>query len=230
MVLLVTLADIGLWIFSILLPVLIIYLVYLFLTKPFKYMGFSTFEAIIIVLISLIFRFEIIISGYDISNIYLFDYNSWIISINMGGAVIPILLSIYLIYKKKISLKYVTLGIIIVSVISFLITRPEPSKGIVASFPYYLLPALFASIISIVLYWKKFKKATPLAYISGTIGVLIGADMFRLPQLLSYEVVSSNNAVIGGANVFDMVYITGLIAVIVDGLIMFNQRSKEGIN
>lgn len=230
MIVLATFSEIGLWIFSILIPVLIIYLIYLFLTKPFKYMGFSTIEAVIIVLISLIFRFEIIILGLNISNLYLFTYNNWIISINMGGAVIPIILSVYLAYKKNISIKKILLGVFIVAIITFFITRPEASKGIVASFPYYLLPAFSASILSVILYWEKFKKAAPLAYISGIIGVLIGADMFHLPRLLSYEIANPTNAIIGGANVFDMVYITGLIAVIVDGFIMYKQRSKEGIN
>jgi uncharacterized membrane protein len=196
-------------------------------------MGFSTLESIVIVLVSLIFGFfEIIILDFNITNIYLFTHKNWMVGINMGGAVIPIILSIYLTYKKKISLKSILLGIVIVAAFTFLITRADVTKGIVASFPYYLIPAFSASIISIIIYWKQFKKAAPLAYISGTIGVLIGADMFRLPELLrlSHELTSPKNAIIGGANVFDMVYITGLIAVIVDGIIMFKQRSKEGIN
>src|SRR4030042_3399255 len=226
----IDLTQIGIWIFYILLPIIALYLVYLVLTKAFKYMGFSSVEAIIIVFVSFLFGFEIILFGFNISNIYLFSYGTWRVGINMGGAVIPILLSLYLIFKKKISLKKVFIGILIVAIITYLITKPVADKGIVATFPYWLLPAFSSSICSVILSWKDFIKAAPLAYISGTIGVLIGADFLHIPELLSYNVDKTTTAVIGGAVVFDMIFITGVLAVVLDGLIMFRQRSKEGIS
>ena len=148
----------------------------------------------------------------------------------MGGAVIPIFLSIYLTIKKKIPLWKILIGIIVVTVVAFLVTKPVAFQGIVATFPYWLLPAIFASICSVVLLWKEFRRAAPLAYISGTIGVLIGADFLHLPELLSFQIDKPIHAIIGGADVFDMIYITGILAVILDGIIMFHQRSKEGIH
>lgn len=224
------LTQIGLWILYISLPILALYIAYLILTKAFRYMGFTSLEAIIIVFVSFLFWFEIIIFGFNISNIYIFSYNNWRVGINMGGAVIPILLSIYLPVKKKISLKKIGLGILIVTIIAFFVTCPVADKGIVASFPYWLLPAVFASLVSVFLSWKNFIKAAPLAYISGTIGVLIGADFLHLPELLDYSVEKVTPAVIGGAVVFDMIFITGILAVILDGVIMFRQRSREGIS
>jgi uncharacterized membrane protein len=189
-------------------------------------MGFTSIEAIIIVSVSFLFFFEINIFGLNISNIYLFSSDNWRVGINLGGAIIPILLSIYLIFKKKIPLKSIGIGILVVIIIAYLVTRPEPDTGIVSSFPYYLLPAFFASITSVILLHKNFKKAAPLAYISGTIGVLIGADFLRISQLLSYSVDKVTPAIIGGAVVFDMIFITGIIAVLLDGIIMFRQSSK----
>ena len=226
----ITISQIFLWIVYISIPILLIYFIYLFFTKAFTYMGFSSIEAVIIVFVSFIFGFEIIVFDYNISNIYLCSYGNWDIWVNMGGAVIPILLSIYLIFKKKISLKKILIGIIVVTIVAFLVTRPVASKGIVASVPYAFLPALFASLTSMVLLWKDFKKAAPLAYISGTLGVLIGADFLHIWQLVNISTGSQTNAVIGGADVFDMIFITGVIAVVLDGLIMFRQRSKEGIS
>jgi uncharacterized membrane protein len=218
------------WIIYISLPIIILLLAYLFITRAFKYMGFSSLEAVVIVFISFLFGFEIIIFDYNISNIYLLSFKNWNLWINMGGAVIPIILSIYLTFKKKISPKKLIIGIIVVTLIAFIVTRPVANKGIVASFPYAFLPALFASIISMILCWNEFKKAAPLAYISGTIGVLIGADFLHIWELLNIPISKNANAVIGGADVFDMVFFTGIIAVIFDGLIMFRQRKKEGIS
>lgn len=226
---LVNLMDIGLWIFYIILPILAFYFIYLIFTKAFRYMGFTTFEAIIIVFVSFLFGFEIIIFGFNISNIYLFSYGNWIIAINMGGAIIPILLSIYLTIKKKIPLRKILIGIIIVTIIAFFVTNPVDDKGIIAYFPYWLLPGFFASLISIFLSWKNFIRAAPLAYISGTIGVLIGADFLHLWELLNFPIKTSRSAVLGGAVVFDMIFITGILAVILDSLIMFRKQAKAGI-
>ncbi len=224
------LTQIGLYILYILIPLLVLYVGYLILTKAFRYMGFSSLEAIIIVFVSFIFGFDIVLYGFNISNIYLFSYDSWRVGINMGGAILPVLLSVYLIYEKKLSLKKVVIGVAVVTVIAFLVTIPDPSKGIISHFPFWLLPAFAASIASVTLLWKEFRKAAPLAYISGTLGVLIGADFLHLWELLSSPVSKPTNAVIGGAVVFDMIYITGILAVIVDGIIMFKQRSRERID
>lgn len=225
-----SLTEIVLWIIYISIPILIIYIAYLILTKAFRYMGFSSFEAIIIVFVSFLFQFNIYILGMNISNIYLFSYNNWDVGINMGGAVIPILLSLYLFFKKKLDWKKLLIGIFIVSVITYLITYPDPSKGIIAKVPLAFAPAIAASIISAIFLYKDFKKAAPFAYISGTIGVLIGADVFHLYELLNHSIDSEISAVIGGANVFDMIFITGIIAVIFDGIILFRQRAKENID
>ena len=230
MITLLTLTDIGLWIVYILLPILVFYFVYLIFTNAFRYMGFTKIEAIIIVFISFIFGFQIIIFGINISNIYLFSYENWKVAINMGGAIIPIILSIYLVIKKKIPIKKILIGIFIVTIISYFVTQPVPEKGIIAYFPYWLLPGFFASLASIFLSWKDFNKAAPIAYISGTIGVLIGADFLHIWELLNFEINTQRSAVLGGAVVFDMIFITGIIAVILDGLIMFQQRKKAGIS
>ncbi|MBN2065381.1 MAG: DUF1614 domain-containing protein [Candidatus Thermoplasmatota archaeon] len=223
----VDLVQIGLYLLYILLPILAFYIIYMTLTKAFEDMGFTTVEAVIIVFVSFLFGFEIILFGVNISTLSLFSYENWIIGISMGGAVIPILLSIYLIIRKNLASKHLLIGIVTVTIITFLVTRPVAGKGIVSAFPYWLLPAVCASLISVILSWKTFSKAAPLAYISGTIGVLIGADFLHLPQLLQIRTTSTTMAVVGGANVFDMVYITGILAVILDGILMYHQRSKE---
>ena len=226
---LVTLSDIGIWIINISLPLIAIYFAYIILTKSYKYMGFSSIEAVFIVFITFIFHFEIIISDINLTNIYLMTYQNWIISINMGGAVIPILISLYFIYKKKLPIKKLLVGLIIVTTVAFLISNPVANKGIVSPFPYWLFPAIFASIISIIFLWKDFLRAAPFAYIIGTLGVLIGADFFHLPELLSNQPSTQINAIIGGAVAFDMIFLTGILAVIIDGIIMYRQRNKAGI-
>ena len=218
------------YIFVILLPILALYIVYLIVTKAFSDMGFSSLEAIIIVFVSFLFGAGIIDEyvGVSFSNIHLFTYHDyWMVGINIGGAVIPLLLSCYLFVKNKLNLGVVLVGIGIVSLVSFLVTYPDPEKGIVSMFPFWLLPVIIASLVSVFLYWKEKRKAAPVAYIVGTLGVLIGADCFHLMGLLEHEIQNPRNAIIGGANVFDMVFITGILAVFLDSILIFQQRRKK---
>jgi uncharacterized membrane protein len=214
----------------ILFPIIVFYIIYLIIVRAFRYMGFSALEAVVIVFVSFLFGSGIIDAyvGISFSDIPLFTYhNFWIVGVNMGGAVIPILLSIYLAIKNKLSLFWIFLGISIISLITFFVTYTDPEKGIVSQFPFWFLPAVGASLLSLCFSWREKQKIAPLAYIFGTIGVLIGADVFHLSELLEIEVHSMRNAVIGGANVFDMVFITGIIAVFLDSLLIVQQKRKK---
>jgi uncharacterized membrane protein len=216
--------------FLILLPILVLYFVYLIITKAFNDMGFSTVEAILIVFVSFLLGSGIIDEyiGINVSNIPLFRYQTnWMVGINVGGAVIPILLSIYLFIKNKIKPFRILLGIGIVTLVTFFVTSPDPEKGIVSAFPYWILPIIVASGLSILLTWTEKKKAAPLAYIIGTLGVLLGADGLHLMSLLQYETQTMRSAVIGGASVFDMVFITGILAVFLDGLFILQKKRKK---
>jgi hypothetical protein len=57
---------------------------------------------------------------------------------------------------------------------------------------------------------------------------LVGADVVRLEEMLAFDPPSDGVSIlsIGGANIFDMVYMTGIVAVIV-ALIVFRARKKQ---
>jgi uncharacterized membrane protein len=218
------------YLFVIVLPLIFLYIVYLIIVRAFRNMGFSAFEAVVIVFASFVFGSGIIdrYVGISFSNIPLFTYHEfWVVGINVGGAAIPILLSIYLAIKNRLQLVWIFFGISIVALVTFLVTYTDPEKGIVSQFPFWLLPAVIASLVSIFFSWRIKNKAAPLAYILGTIGVLIGADVFHLIELLEKEIHTMRNAVIGGASVFDMVFITGILAVFIDSVLTFQQHRKK---
>jgi hypothetical protein len=97
------------------------------------------------------------------------------------------------------------LGIAIVAAISKRLARPVPGLGIA-------LPAFIPPILSALMALLLAPAQAPMmAYISGTFGVLIGADLLNLRNLagLRAPVVS-----IGGAGTFDGIFLTGIIAVL----------------
>jgi uncharacterized membrane protein len=127
-----------------------------------------------------------------------------VIAINVGGAVIPVLFCLYLLPKAPIG--RTILATVIVAIVTHLVATPVENQGI--EMPIWVAPAT-AAILGVVLTFGN--GAAPLAYIAGTIGTLIGADISNLGQLsnLGPGVLS-----IGGAGVFDGVFLAGIVAVL----------------
>ena len=74
----------------------------------------------------------------------------------------------------------------------------------------YIHVVLYVYIRGEVVYLAQ-EAAPPLAYISGTLGVLIGADLMRLRDVRK---LATPFASIGGAGTFDGIFLTGIIAVL----------------
>ncbi|MGV9169971.1 MAG: DUF1614 domain-containing protein [Promethearchaeia archaeon] len=132
-----------------------------------------------------------------------------LISVNIGGAVIPVLVSAYLLILNPQTIPVALLGILMVSIFVKAIARVEPNVGIVTP---GLLPPLVAGIASTVLMLLFPGMFSPhvLAYVSGTLGTLIGADILNLNKIAELQ---TGNAAIGGAGTWDGIFLAGLLAV-----------------
>lgn len=127
------------------------------------------------------------------------------VALNVGGGLIPIGFSIYLFLHSTISLMEVVQGVFFVSLISYLFSRPIHGLGI--GMPILVAP-LSAALAAILI---NPEASPPLAYISGTMGVLTGADLLRLKDIRK---MGAPFAAIGGAGTFDGIFITGIVAVL----------------
>lgn len=128
-----------------------------------------------------------------------------LIAINVGGALIPILLSIYLLIKNRLFTSSL-LGTTVVAIVVYLFAAPVLGAGIAV--PVFI-PPLTTAAIALLLY-KSY--AAPLAYICGSLGTLIGGDLLNLGIVQN---LGTSVASIGGAGTFDGVFITGLLAMII---------------
>jgi uncharacterized membrane protein len=136
---------------------------------------------------------------------------STLLAVNVGGGVIPIVISILLLYKFPAALFYSIAGILFVALITNRIARPVKGLGIVTP---ALLPPLVAALGAIVLVY--FLNAPHqfifiIAYVGGTLGTLIGADILNLNKIKD---MGAPIASIGGAGTFDGIFLSGLIAVL----------------
>ena len=123
-----------------------------------------------------------------------------IVAINVGGAIIPILLCIYLFPKAPALPTF--FATLISIIICFRISKVIPGIGVT-------VPALIPPIVAVVLaYIFSPGNKIPVAYISGVLGVLIGADLLNLPNLGKFPGVMS----IGGAGVYDGIFLVGIFS------------------
>ena len=125
-----------------------------------------------------------------------------VVAINVGGALLPVLLSIYLFVRTGLHGRML-LGTAIVAAVAHAFARVVPGVGI--ALPMFI-PPLAAALVGLVLSWRR---APPVAYVAGSMGTLIGADLLNLGRVadLGAPVLS-----IGGAGTFDGVFLTGIIA------------------
>ena len=131
-----------------------------------------------------------------------------VLAVNVGGAIIPVCLSLYLLVKHRLFLLG-AIGTLLVAVVCHFLAQPVPGFGI--ALPIFV-PIIATAIIAIAL---SRRRAAPLAYISGSLGVLIGADLLNLGAVQS---LGAPVASIGGAGTFDGIFVTGLMAVLWAGL------------
>ena len=131
---------------------------------------------------------------------------STLVTINMGGAVVPLLVSLYLLAIHPSIIIYALATTLFTSVVIHLVAKKVRGVGIVT--PAFI-PPLAAATISLLI--SHGTDVAIIAYASGTLGALIGADLTNLRGItkLGAPVVS-----IGGAGTFDGVFLTGIIAVL----------------
>jgi uncharacterized membrane protein len=132
-----------------------------------------------------------------------------LIAVNVGGAVIPTFMSIYLLIKNTLWVQG-ALATAVVALVCYSLSQPVPGLGIAE--PVFV-PAVTTAVVAIVL---SREYAAPLAYISGSLGTLIGADLLNLGNIRG---LGAPVASIGGAGTFDGIFLIGIVAVLIASLV-----------
>jgi uncharacterized membrane protein len=127
-----------------------------------------------------------------------------VLAVNVGGAVIPTCISLYLLAHAQHPVRML-LAVAVVTYVVHRIARPVPGLGIAT--PMFI-PPLVAAVAALLInpHW-----APPTAYVAGTLGTLIGADILNLNRIKELQAPVAS---IGGAGTFDGVFLTGILAVL----------------
>jgi uncharacterized membrane protein len=131
-----------------------------------------------------------------------------VLAVNVGGAVIPTLMSTYLMLRYQLWGR----AAIAIAVIAVVIhSMATPVHGIGIAVPVFA-PVVTTAILAFIL---SREYAAPLAYIGGSMGTLIGADLTNLDKITG---LGAPVASIGGAGTFDGIFLTGILAVLLAGI------------
>ena len=132
---------------------------------------------------------------------------STILAVNVGGAIVPVLISIYLLMQMPTIVVPSLIGVAIVTAIVHRFAMPVPGMGIATPM---LIPPIVAALCGYFLGSSEHHRDA-VAFISGVIGTLIGADLLNLRNLRD---LGAPVASIGGAGTFDGIFLTGIVAVL----------------
>ena len=131
-----------------------------------------------------------------------------ILAVNLGGCIIPLAVSAYILMRiiflnEVLMLLKITIATFVAIIIFYFIAKPVKGMGIVMPF---FIPPLISALLALIL---SPTNPTPVAYISGTLGTLIGADLLSIKKI---KKLGASMVSIGGAGTFDGIFLTGIVA------------------
>lgn len=132
-----------------------------------------------------------------------------VLAVNIGGAVIPTLMSTYLVLRYQL---WARATIAVVAIALIIHSMATPVEGLGIAVPVFA-PVVATAILAFTL---SREYAAPLAYIGGSMGTLIGADLSNLDKITG---LGAPVASIGGAGTFDGIFLTGILAVLLAGIV-----------
>jgi uncharacterized membrane protein len=210
----------GIFFLLIALPLLVMMVAFLFvgmINQAFQQLGIPPPIAVLL-LFAVLFGSFINIPVYEIKGmkdyythdaflreeIRMFSEGKTTVSMNLGGAVIPLIISIFAILKMNGAYLPLIFSTVLVALVCYRIAKPV--KGVGIAVPAFI-PPVIASLTALVVAPHN---AVSVAFVSGVLGVLIGADLMNIRKVEKAGVPMIS---IGGAGTFDGIFLTGVLAV-----------------
>lgn len=221
---------------------LLAFVVLLLLVVGFETVGFKLWEALLIFVgstllfflsdpsVLLYFRGSVGLGIIDLSLGFLAFQNvvtvgphkDLAIGVDVAGFLIPFFVSVAMMIDKRSPAVASLIGIICVAAVSYLTSDYVAGQGVIIQNIFVI--AAVAGILGIVLSRRQWRHVGPISYVSGSLGVLFGADLAHILDILNYQPRGFAFASIGGAGVFDAIFLVGVIAVTIDVIFVENVR------
>ncbi|MDK2989454.1 MAG: hypothetical protein PWR16_983 [Methanoculleus sp.] len=203
---------------AVLIPALVIFNLLLVTEGVFESIGLRFYQAVLVTAGALL---------GSLIDIPLVPVGKTVIAVNVGGAVIPFFVTAAMVAGGRVS-RYKTLAAVgAVSLIAYAFATPVPGLGI--TMPFYIAP--LAGAAAGLLLARGCRTAPGLAYAGGTMGTLLGADILNLANPEVLAALAGGRATvlsIGGAGIFDGIFVTGVLSVLLAAYAGRGLRKKGG--
>ncbi len=197
----------------ILLPILLLLIQFNIIETALGNLGFTPFQSFLFLMASLIgSMINIPVFRKDADNMVIehkhflpmmkHNMMKTVIAVNVGGFLIPLIISLKL--MGSINPGSLIAGTAIVALVSYYSSNPVKHAGIRVSF---IAPLIAVVLLSVVMMPALMRPR--FAYIIGTMGIIIGADLLHLKDI---NKIGPGVLSIGGAGVFDSIFFIGILA------------------
>ena len=204
---------------AVLIPVLVIFNLLLITEGAFESIGLRFHQAMLVTAGALL---------GSLIDIPLVPMGEAVIAVNIGGAVIPLFVTAAMVAGGRVSRYKILVAVAVVSLVAYVFATPVPGLGI--TMPFYVAP--LAGAATGLLLAGGCRTAPGLAYAGGTMGTLLGADILNLanPGVLAALTGGRATALsIGGAGIFDGIFVTGVLSVLLAVYAGRGLREKRGV-
>jgi uncharacterized membrane protein len=130
-----------------------------------------------------------------------------VIAVNVGGCIVPVGLVAYETASLLMEGSQIASALLVATAMNTAVCYwlAKPMEGIGIALPGFV-PPFVAAIGALILAPEQ---ATPIAFVAGVLGPLIGADLLHLRDV---ERIATGMASIGGAGTFDGIVLSGIVA------------------
>ena len=204
---------------AVLIPVLILLILLFISAGVFESIGFRFYQAVLVTAGALL---------GSLINIPLIPVGETVIAVNVGGAVIPLFVTAEMVARGRVSRLKTLAAVAAVSLVAYAFATPVPGTGI--TMPFYVAP--LAGAAAGLLLARGCRAAPGLAYAGGTMGTLLGADILNLANPAVLAALAGSKATvlsIGGAGIFDGIFITGVLSVLLAAYAGRRLREAAGV-
>lgn len=139
------------------------------------------------------------------------------------GMGIPALISGKVALSSRLRPSEALVGLMVTAFVAYEVSTFDPSRGIIVE--HFTLVPLIGALLAVTVKGALDRGSPPLAYFYGSMGVLVGADLLHMPQLIQES--SGITTVIGGAGISDAVFLAGAVAVAMDAIIDYYREERE---
>lgn len=130
------------------------------------------------------------------------------ISINLGGAVLPLFFGLYVSREQPLELLPLLGLICLVALVVYPFSRVSKRRGVVIHLGGAILVAAIGAI------WLGGEHYLVWAYLAAVMGTLIGGDLLHLSQLMRLRSSWRKGVFIGGAGLMDAIFLSGVFSML----------------